>query len=136
MSLGNTTEIDILKYILNGTAPAWAGNGSFYLGLHSADVGEGGSQTTNEIAYGSYARIAIARTSGGFTATGNPAFNTALVQAIQSTSDGATITHWSLGTASSGAGQVILKGALDSPIPSTTGIQPQFPASALTISVD
>ena len=47
--------------------------GSLYLSLHTADPGTSGDQTTNEIAYTGYARVAVARTSGGFVVTGNAA---------------------------------------------------------------
>jgi hypothetical protein len=43
--------------------------GSLYLSLHTADPGETGSQTTSECNYTSYARQAVARSSGGFTIT-------------------------------------------------------------------
>ena len=48
-----------------------AAAGSFYLSLHTADPGETGDQTTSETTYGSYARQAVARSSAGFTVSGN-----------------------------------------------------------------
>ena len=136
MSLSNTAEIEINKYILNNTAPSWAGNADFYIALHTADVGEAGTQTTNEAAYGGYARVAIPRSALGFTATANPAVNAALIQMPVSTLDGGSLTHWSIGVTASGAGAVILKGVLDNPSPSSAGVQPQFPASNITILID
>lgn len=41
--------------------------GSLYVSLHTADPGATGDQTTNEASYTSYARVAVARTSGGWT---------------------------------------------------------------------
>lgn len=64
--------------------------GSFYVSLHSSDPGEAGSQTTNEVAYTSYARVAVARTSGGWTRTTSTMANTALVQFPQCTGSTAT----------------------------------------------
>lgn len=52
-----------------------AAAGSLYISLHSADPGEAGDQTTSEVAYTSYARVAVARTSGGWTRTGSTMAN-------------------------------------------------------------
>lgn len=110
--------------------------GSFYVSLHSSDPGEAGDQTTNEVAYTSYARVAVARTSGGWTRTTSTMANTALVQFPQCTGSTATATHFGIGTDSSGTGNLLLKGALTSSLSISTGIQPQFAAGALTATVD
>ena len=103
---------------------------------HSDDPGEAGSQTTSEVAYTSYARVAVARTAGGWTRTGSSMANTALVQFPQCTGSTATATHFGVGTDSSGAGNLIMKGALTSSLSISNGIQPQFAAGALTATVD
>lgn len=41
--------------------------GSLYVSLHTGDPGSGGDQSTNECAYTSYARVAVARSAGGWT---------------------------------------------------------------------
>lgn len=135
MSLGNTTETDVLNYIFDSAAPAWAANANFWVALHTADPGEAGTATTSEAAYGSYARVAVSRTTG-FTVAGNQVQNAALVQFPQSTSSGSDVTHFSIVTTASGAGQIILRGALSSALPTSTGIQPQFAAGALTATVE
>ena len=135
MSLGNTTENDLMGFVFDSASPSWAANSNFYLALHTADPGEAGNQTTSEANYGSYARVAISRTTG-FTVSGNSVQNAALTQFPQSSSDGLAVTHFSIGTASSGTGQIILRGALASSLPTATGIQPQFEAGALTATVD
>src|SRR5262252_1773311 len=75
---GATFDNDWLKLIFNAVAiPNIADNASsapltnLYLSLHTADPGAGGSQTTSEAAYTSYARATVARTSSGFTVSGN-----------------------------------------------------------------
>lgn len=110
--------------------------GSFYVSLHSSDPGEAGDQTTNEVAYTSYARVAVARTSGGWTRTGSTISNTALVQFPQCTGSTATATHFGIGTASSGAGNLLMSGALTSSLSISNGIQPQFAAGDLTATAD
>lgn len=135
MSLGNTTENDIMTYIFDTTAPVWAGNANFWVALHTADPGEAGTATTNEAAYTSYARVSISRTTG-FTVTGNQIENTVAIQFPQSTGAGSDVTHFSVVTTSSGAGQIIMRGALSAAVSTGVGIQPQFAAGALTATID
>lgn len=77
MSKGDTFENDLLKLIFNGTAIANIADNAatapltdLWLSLHTADPGEAGSQTTSETAYTGYARVAVARTSGGWSVSG------------------------------------------------------------------
>lgn len=110
--------------------------GSFYISLHSADPGEAGTQSTNEISYTGYARVAVNRTAGGWTRTVSTIANTALVQFGQCTGGTATATHFGIGTDLSGAGNLLLKGALNASLSISNGIQPQFAAGAMTATVD
>jgi hypothetical protein len=146
MSLTNVAEAALLDLVFLNTDWALIGDaaglqnsaaaGSFYVSLHSADPGEAGDQTTSEVAYTSYARVAVARTSGGWTRSVSTMSNTALVQFPQCTGSTATATHFGIGTASSGAGSLLLKGALSASLSISNGIQPQFAAAALTATVD
>ena len=133
MSKGDTFENDLVKLIFNGTAIAnLADNAAtspitnLYLSLHTADVGEGGSQTTNEANYTSYARVAVARTSGGFTVTTNTVALVANADFPACTGGSNTITHFAIGTAASGAGKVLYKGALSPSISVSTGVTPRI----------
>lgn len=135
MSFGNTTENELMAYIFDSAAPAWEGNANFYVALHTADPAEAGTATTSEVAYTDYARVAISRTTG-FTVTGNQIENAALIQFPQSGGSGTDCTHFSIVTTSSGAGQIILRGALSATLPTGSGIQPQFAAGALTATLD
>ena len=146
MSMSNAAEAALLDLIFLNTDWANVGDaaglqnsaaaGSFHIALHAADPGEAGDQTTNEIAYTSYARAAVPRTSGGWTRSVSTISNTALVQFPQCTGGSGTATHFSIGTLSSGAGVVVLKGALSSALAISNGIQPQVAAGAMTASVD
>jgi len=136
MSIGNTTETDVVAKLFNNTAISWDANTNLYVALHTADPGEAGSQTTSEATYTSYARVAVARTSGGWTVASGQAVNAALIQFPQCTGGSNTITYVSIGTASSGAGQIIVSGALSASLSVSSGIQPQFSASALTFALD
>lgn len=134
MSKGNTAENDVLKAVLKGTDPSWRANANRYLALHTADPGEGGSQTTSEAAYTSYARVAVP--TADWTDGGSVFSNTNLLQFPQCTGGSETITHVSIGTASSGAGQILYSGALSASLAVANLIQPQFPALALTVTED
>ena len=136
MSKGNTTENDVLAKIFHNTALSWDANTDLYIALHTADPGEGGSQTTSEATYGSYARQTVARSSAGWDLSGNQIQNDDLIQFPQCTSGSNTITHVSIGTASSGAGQILYSGALDASLSVSSGIQPQFAANTLTVTED
>lgn len=142
MSKSNATENNVLKLIFNATA--WADLAendtsspatSLYLTLHTADPGETGTATTNEASYTGYARVAVSRNSGGWTVSGNTATNTALAQFPQSSSS-QTVTHVGITTASSGASELLYSGALNASLSIANLIQPQFSASALSITED
>lgn len=143
MSKGNTFETDLIGIIFNATAIANICDNaasspltSLYVGLHTADPGEGGSQTTSESAYGAYARVAVTRNAGGWTVASGTASNTALIQFPECTSGSETITYVSIGTASSGTGKILYSGALTASRAISSGIQPQFAALALVVTED
>lgn len=146
MSKSNTFENDLLQLVFNNVDIALIGDaaglqnsataGSLYVSLHTADPGEAGDQTTNETAYTNYARVAVARTVGGWTVSGNAVSNAALVQFAQCGVTGATLTHFGVGTDSSGAGKLLYSGALTASLAVSSGIQPQFAAGDLDITED
>ena len=141
MSKGNTWETELLTLVFNNTDAALIGDatglrgsstaGSLYVSLHTGDPGEAGNQTTNECAYTSYARVAVARTAGGWTISGNAVTNAALVQFPQCTGGSETATHFAIGTASTSTGKILYKGALSASLAISSGIQPQFSAGEI-----
>lgn len=143
MSKTNTWENDFLLLLFNNTNASLIGDatglrgsttaGSLYLSLHTSDPGEAGDQTTNETTYTSYARVAVARSGSGFTVTNNsvsPASNASFPACTGGT---ATITHFGVGTASSGAGKLLYKGTVSPNIAVSSGVTPILTtASAIT----
>ncbi|MCA3509228.1 MAG: hypothetical protein IOC80_00150 [Rhodobacter sp.] len=107
---------------LRGAAAA----GQLFVALHTADPGEAGTQATSEVAYTGYARVGIARSSGGFTITGNSVSPAANVDFPACTAGSATATHFSVGVAASGAGMVLYKGALTPTIAIAAGVTPRL----------
>lgn len=142
MSKSNNFENSILALIFNGTPIAnLADNAAsspltnLYLSLHTADPGEGGSQSTNEVTYTSYARVAVIRTSAGFTVAGGVVTPLANVLFPSGTGGGGTATHAGIGTAASGAGVLLYSGAISPAIVCGTGIAPILTSSS-TITED
>jgi hypothetical protein len=132
---GSTFENQLLLLIFNATAissPSLAQNeGSspltnLYVSLHTASPGAGGSQTTSEAAYTSYARVAVARTSGGWTVTGGSVSPAATITFPTATGGSETETYAAVGSASSGAGQILYFGPLSSNIAVVNGVTPQL----------
>lgn len=146
MSKSNSWENDFLLLLFNNTNAALIGDatglrgsttaGSLYVSLHTADPDEAGTQATSEATYGSYARIAVARSAGGWTVSGNAVSNTAAITFAAATSGTNTITHFGVGTDASGAGKLLYKGALTPSISVSTGIAPNIPVGDLDITED
>ena len=132
MSKSNVFENDLLKLIFNATPIAGLADNAasspvtnLYLALHTADPGEAGDQTTSEISYTGYTRLAVLRTTGGWTVTGNSVSPVANVIFPEMTGGaGSVATHASIGTASSGAGKILYKGALTPSITVALAVSP------------
>ena len=140
MSKSNSLENSILLLLFNATAIAnLADNAAvspltnLYVSLHTGDPGEAGSQTTNECAYTGYARVAVARTSGGWTITANSVSPAAAITFGTCTAGTETVTHAGIGSASSGAGVLYYSGSLSPTIAVSAGVTPQLTTtSAIT----
>jgi hypothetical protein len=135
MSKSNTLENQVVALLFNGTALPWA-NANLFVALHTADPGEAGDQTTSEATYTSYSRVSVARDAGGWTVSGNQASNTAEITFPECTGGSNTITHVSVGLVTSGASQILYKGALTASIAVSNLITPRFPAGTLVMQED
>lgn len=75
----------------------------------------------------SYARIAVARSAGGFTVASNVANLTAVATfAAMAGGAGGTVTHFGVGTALSGAGNLIFFGTVTPNIAVVAGVTPKL----------
>lgn len=148
MALGNTSETALADLLFQNTAMANVGNtagiqpsgvaGNYYVALHTANPGATGTQSTSEAAYTGYARVAVARTSGGWTVAGNQPVvvsNTAAITFPACTAGSETETYFSIGTAASGTGQILVWGALTASLTVSNGITPSFAIGQLTASI-
>lgn len=146
MSMSNASETNFLNLLFNNADWANVGDaaglqnsataGSFYVALHTADPTDAGTQSTSEASYTGYARVAVARTGGGWTVSGNQVSNTATVQFGECTAGSATVTHFSVGLLASGAGDILYSGALSASRAVSAGITPLFNPATLVGTVD
>jgi hypothetical protein len=142
MSKTDTFENDWLKLTFQGIAIANIADNAasapltnLYVSLHTGDPGETGNQTTSETSYTGYARVAVARSSGGFTVTGNSVSPAANVEFPACSAGTATITHFGIGTAASGAGKLLYRGPVTPNLPVQVPIQPRL-TTASTVTED
>jgi hypothetical protein len=144
-ALGDTFENDLMKLIFNAVAianiadnAATAPLTNLFVALHTADPGEAGNQSTNEISYTGYARVAVARTTGGWTVAANSVSPVAaIVFGAMTAGAGGTVTHASVGVASTGATKILYGSAcLVTPnIVVSNGVTPSLTtATAFTIN--
>lgn len=141
MSKSNTFENELLLLIFNNDTMSGVGDatgivgstadGNLYFSLHTSDPGEAGDQTTNEIGYTSYARVAVARTTGGFTVSANAVATAADVTFPAGTGGSGTATHFGIGSASSGTGKLLYKGAISPSIVCGSGVTPILSAGTV-----
>lgn len=144
---GDVFELDILKLVFNATAIANIADNAatspltnLFVALHTADPLEAGDQTASEASYTGYGRVSVARTSGGWTcatASGtSTAVNAATITFGACTAGSNTITHVSIGVATSGASKMLYGGALTSSLAVSNGITPSFAIAALSVAED
>lgn len=146
MSATNTFETNLLALLFTNTDCPNVGDatglrgsttaGVFWISLHTANPNETGSQTTSEAAYTSYARQDEARNTTQWTVTGSAADNDNAIAFPTATGGTETETHFGLGSATSGAGNLFLYGALTAGLAVSTGITPEFAAGALDVTLD
>lgn len=134
MPKSTTTANDTLNSFLRAVDPSWRANTVRYIGLHTGDPGNSGTQATSEADYGAYARVSVTASTDFTAAAGGSSNNSTLIQFPQCVSGSNTITYVSIGTSITGTGQIIYRGQLGSSLSVSNLIQPQFSIAALTVS--
>jgi hypothetical protein len=130
---GSTFDNDLLKLIFNGTAIANIADNTatspltnLYISLHTGTVSAGSSQTTSEAAYTSYGRVAVPRTTGGFTVNGATVNPVSTISFPTATAGSETETYFAIGTASTGTGKILYYGTISPSITVSNGVTPQL----------
>lgn len=146
MSATNVMENGLLSLIFENANYANVGDatglrgsstaGSFYISLHTANPNETGTQATSEAAYTSYARVAVARSTSGWSVASGVADNDSAITFPAATGGSESETHFGVGSDSSGTGNLFLWGALTASLSVSSGITPQFAAGALDVTLD
>lgn len=143
MGKSRAASNSVLNLIFNATA--WANiadnaavspNTNLYVALHTADPGVTGTQSTSEVTYAGYARVAVLRTTGGWTASTLASTSPVANITFPAGSGGSgTATYASIGMLASGAGQILYSGPLTPSIVTGNGVTPQITtASTVTES--
>ena len=141
MSKGNTFEDDILKLIFQAVAIADLAENdtsspaaNLTVALHTADPGEAGTQATSETAYTGYARVSVARTSGGWAVASGSVSPVANIDFGECTAAaGGAITHFSVGTGV--ANKLLYSGTVTPNITMAVGVIPRLKTTS-TITED
>jgi hypothetical protein len=131
---------DIVKLFFQGVGIAGLADNAatspvtnIYVSLHTANPGAGGTQATTEAAYTGYARVAVPRTTGGWSVTSGVASPVATINFPAATGGSETEAFFGVGTAISGAGKLLYPGSLNPSIVVSSGVQPQL-TTATSIS--
>ncbi|MHA2062839.1 MAG: phage tail fiber protein [Candidatus Thorarchaeota archaeon] len=143
MSKGDTFENEMLECIFNNADIPLIGdatgirqsvaNGDIWVSLHTGDPGEAGDQTTSEIGYTSYARVAVDRDGAAWTVTANSVSPASAITFPAGTGGSGTATHFAVGAASTGSGKLLYSGTVTPNIVCGDGVTPELTtATAIT----
>jgi hypothetical protein len=143
-SLSNYAENKIVDSVFRGIAFSESSPADYYIELESSACSDSASGT--ELSGGSYARVAIARstaawtgthgtTTGASSGTNGTISNAAAITLPTATADWTTATHWEISDAST-AGNAIVCAALTASRTITNGATAAFSIGALTIQID
>jgi len=141
MGKSRSASNSVLNLIFNATA--WANiadnaavspNTSLYVALHTADPGVTGTQSTNEVTYTGYARVAVPRSTGGWTASTlastSPVANITFPGGLGGSG---TATYASIGMLASGAGIILYSGPITPNLPLGAGVTPQLTTASTIV---
>lgn len=142
MSFGNNTENNFMKLLFNATT--WANVAvnatsspitDIAVALATADPGEAGTMSTSEATYISYARVSVARSSGGWTVTNNSVSPVAAIDFPAGTGGSGTVTYGSVGMTGGGAVDIFMSGAVTPNIVTGSGVTPRI-GTGSTFTID
>lgn len=146
MSATNAFESALLSLIFENANAANVGDatglrgsttaGVFWISLSTGTLDDSSTQATTEATYTGYGRVSVARSTAGWTVTGNVADNDAAVTFGACTAGSSTVTDFGIGSAETTAGNLFLYGALGASRAISSGITPEFAAGSLDVTLD
>ena len=132
----------LLALIFNGTTQAalaaTAGTATnLYVSLHTASPGVGGNQSTSELTYSGYARVAVTRAATGWNVTSNTG-TVSLVGVATfpqcTTADTNTVSYFGVGMSQTGsAGTLLYYGAVTPTIALGSNVTPELSAGSYIV---
>lgn len=146
MSIANATETAILKLVFQAVAWAnYADNAAaspqtnIGVSLHTADPADAGDATTSEVAYTSYTRVNVARTTGGWLETTGTITPVANIDFPAGTGGSGSVLFFaaakSNATPPTGAQAILWSGTVTPNITTGNGVTPRL-TTASTITLD
>lgn len=142
MAMADAHETGLLALIYNATLYAnvainatSAPITNIEIAGHSASPGDAGTASTSEIAYTSYARAVVARTTGGWTVAAGSCSPVATISWPAGTGGSGTITNFSTCKPGGGAAALFDYGTVTPSLTVGSGITPQL-STATTITYD
>lgn len=142
MSISNATETAIMKLVFQAVAwgnyadnAATTPETNIVVALHTADPTDTGNLSTSEATYTSYARVNVARTTGGWTETSGVITPVATISFPAGTGGTGTVTHFSTGKSGGGAAAALFQGTVTPNIVTGNGVTPQL-STATTQTLD
>lgn len=146
MTATNQFEDDLLDLIFTNVDAPNVGDagglqnsvaaGSAQISLHTATLADTTTAaTTSEAAYTSYARQTVARSTSGWTVASGTVDNDAAITFPEATGGSETETDFGICLLATG-NYLQIFGALTSSLAVSSGVQPEFAAGALDISIN
>lgn len=142
MSISNATETAMMKLVFQAVAwgnyadnAATSPETNIVVALHTADPTDTGNLSTSEATYTSYARVNVARTTGGWTETSGVITPVATINFPAGTGGTGTVTHFSTGKSGGGAAAALFQGTVTPNIVTGNGVTPQL-STATTQTLD
>lgn len=142
MSISNTTESAILKLVFQAVAwgnyadnAATSPETNIVLALQTADPTDTGTMSSSEVTYTSYARVNVARTTGGWTETSGSVSPVANIDFPAGTGGTGTVSFFSTGKSGGGASAILWSGTVTPNIVTGNGVTPRL-TTATTITLD
>src|SRR5690242_10522603 len=136
MSIADATENAILLLVFNATT--WANYAinatsspetNIVVALLTADPTDSGNQSSSEVAYTSYARVNVARTSSGWTVSSNSVSPVANIDFPAGTGGSGTVTYFSTGKSGGGSTAILWSGTVTPNIVTGSGVTPRLTTS-------
>ena len=132
----STYATNLLDLVFNGTvgtgsAGLWSASGTItnlYVSVHTTSPGTAGAQNTGEATYSGYSRVAVARTTGGWSVNASGTVSPVTQINFQTASTLQTVyetsSFFGVGLSPSGAGTLLYFGTINPTIGVQTGITP------------